>query len=349
MGETGHSVDTLYYRALALQVTCHAVNALTDRDQVRGRMRETIDRLSLQIAASIAFLGRDTKLVQLPEYFLTGFPMGETIEGWALKAGIEMNGPEYEALGRIAQDNRIFLSGNAYELDSHFPGLYFQTCFVIDPGGRVVLRYRRLNSMFAPTPHDVWTRYLEVYGLEGVFPVARTEIGNLGAVASDEILFPEIARCMAMRGAEVLLHPSSEIFGRERSAKEICKLARAVENQVYVISANSAGILGTSIPVASVDGGSKIVDYRGLVLAEAGAGESIAAYADLDLPALRRSRRRPGMANLLSRQRYELYADSYRGSSFYPPDSMLQAVPSRDHFLAMQRRTIARLEELDLI
>ena len=66
-----------------------------------------------------------------------------------------MQGLEYEALSKIAQSYNIFLAGNAYELDPNFPGLYFQTCFVIDPSGEIILRYRRLNSMFAPTPHDV--------------------------------------------------------------------------------------------------------------------------------------------------------------------------------------------------
>jgi hypothetical protein len=71
---------------------------------------------------------------------------------------------------RSPSDQKLFLAGNAYELDRHFPGLYFQTSFVIAPSGDVVLRYRRLNSMFAPTPHDVWSKYLDIYGLDGVFP-----------------------------------------------------------------------------------------------------------------------------------------------------------------------------------
>ena len=98
---------------------------------------------------------------------------------WSDKAALAPEGPEYAALARIAQDNDVFLSGNAYETDQAFAGLYFQASFVIDPSGQNVLRYRRLVSMFAPTPHDVWDRYLELYGLDGVFPVADTAIGRL--------------------------------------------------------------------------------------------------------------------------------------------------------------------------
>jgi predicted amidohydrolase len=337
------------FRAVALQVTCHAVNQAHDRTEARSLMQQSISRLSQQIAASIAFIGFDCKLVVLPEYFLTGFPMGESLAVWAEKACLEMAGAEYEALGQIAQKHGIFLAGNAYELDPNFPRLYFQTCFVLDPSGSIILRYRRLNSMFAPTPHDVWDKYLDCYGLEGVFPVAKTAIGNLAAIASEEILYPEVARCLAMRGAEIFLHSTSEVYGKERSPKEAAKISRAVENMAYVLSANTAGIANIPIPSASTDGGSKIVDYRGIVLAEAGSGESMAAFAEIDLDALRRYRRRPGLNNLLSRQRLELYAETYRQSHFYPVNTMLEGEVDRKHFIQTQRETIERLGKLGII
>jgi predicted amidohydrolase len=337
------------FRALALQVTCQAVNQAGNRAEASSLMQNAIAKLSRQIAASIAFIGSDCRLIVLPEYFLTGFPTGESIALWAEKACLEMAGAEYEALGQIAQKHRIFLAGNAYELDPNFPKLYFQTCFVIDPSGSVVLRYRRLNSMFAPTPHDVWDNYLDCYGLEGVFPIAKTEIGNLAALASEEILYPEVARCLAMRGAEIFLHSTSEVYGKERSPKDAAKICRAVENMAYVVSANTAGINNISIPVASADGGSKIVDYRGIVLAETATGESMAAFAEIDLAALRRYRRRPGLNNLLSRQRFELYAESYGQSHFYPANTMQDREVDRKHFLQTQQTAIARLADLGII
>ena len=191
------------FQALALQLKAEAVNQANDRQEARSLIQASINRIAQQIAASKAFIGPNCKLVLLPEYFLTGFPMAESLISWAEKACLEMTDSIYDRLGEIAQKNALFLAGNAYEIDPNFPYLYFQTCFVIDPSGNIILRYRRLNSMFAPTPHDVWDKYLECYGLEGVFPVAKTAIGNLAAVASDEILFPEVTRWLAMRGADV--------------------------------------------------------------------------------------------------------------------------------------------------
>ncbi|MFY8163321.1 MAG: nitrilase-related carbon-nitrogen hydrolase, partial [Brevundimonas sp.] len=181
--------DPSPYIALALQTTCVAVNSDADSGVSRPRMAAAITRIGAQIAASKRFIGSDVRLVVLPEYFLTGFPMGETAAVWADKAALEMDGPEYRALGDLARASDVFLAGNAYEKDPNFPGLYFQCSFVIAPSGQVVLRYRRLVTLFGPSPYDVWDHYVRVYGLDGVFPVADTEIGRLSAIASEEILY----------------------------------------------------------------------------------------------------------------------------------------------------------------
>jgi predicted amidohydrolase len=332
-----------------MQTKCFAVNKAKNRDEAFEIMRQTIARIDKQIFASKAFVGQDTRLIVLPEYFLTSFPLGESIDEWREKACIEIDGEIYELLGKIAQTRGVFLSGNAYELDENFPELYFQTSFIIAPNGDVVLRYRRLNSMYAPTPHDVWDKYLEIYGYEGVFPVAKTEIGNLACIASEEILYPEIARCLAMCGAEVFCHSSSEVFGMENTPKNVAKMARAYENMAYVVSANSAGIADIAIPENSTDGGSKIVDYKGLVIAETAQGESINAFAEIDLYASRRYRRRSGMGNILSRQRFELYAESYARNSFYPPNSLLNKKAERSHFVETQKEVIKKLDDKEII
>ena len=72
---------------------------------------------------------------------------------------------------------------------------------------------------------------------------------------------------------------SSEVASALMSPKNVAKLARAQENSSYVISANTAGLYGSGLPAMSGDGSSKIVDHRGLVLAEAAQYASMAANA----------------------------------------------------------------------
>ena len=340
-----------HYRALALQTRCDAVNGL-DAAAARERIGASITRIGREIAASKAFIGTDLALVVLPEYFLTGFPMGEPIGAWAEAAALAPDGAEYDALAEIAAGNAIHLAGNVYETDPHFPGLYFQASFVIAPSGDTVLRYRRLLSMFAPSPWDVWDRYLEHYGLDGVFPVAETALGRIAAIASEEILYPELARTFALRGAEVFVHSTSEVGSPALTPKDIAKRARAFENNCWLVSANSAAIAGTPIPAASTDGMSKVVDHQGTVLAEAGYGESMVAHAEIDLAASRRWRQRPGMQNMLARQKPALFEATYADAA--GRNALLDAsgnvvVPERAHFVTAQRERIRALTDAGVI
>ena len=345
------------YSALALQIAARSVERQPDRAAASAQMLAQIEEIGTKMRASSVFIqqysGTATRLVVLPEYFLTSYPGRISIPDFAEKAALDMDGPEYEALGKIAQAQNLYLSGNAYERDPHFPGIYFQTSFVIAPSGDVVLRYRRLNSMFAPTPHDVWSKYLDIYGLDGVFPVAKTEIGNLAAIASEEILYPEIARAHALRGAEIFCHSSSEIGSPLATPKQIAKVARAFENIAYVVSANTAGIEGTAMPVASADGNSIVIDYKGKALAESSPGETFTAFSDIDIAALRAARRKNGMTNFLSRQRLALFAPVYGADTHQPADSLMKdgqaTIPDRDHFVRVQEQIIDRLSKEGLI
>ena len=345
------------YAAVALQLTARSVERAVDRAAARAIMAETIASIGPKLRSAAGFIagytGSPVRLAVLPEYLFTSYPTREGISAFADKAAIAPDGPEYEALGRIASEQKLFLAGNAYETDRHFPGLYFQASFVIAPSGNVVLRYRRLNSMFAPTPHDVWSKYLDIYGLDGVFPVARTEIGNLAAIASEEILYPEIARAHAFRGAELFVHSSSEIGSPMETNKDLAKRARAYENLAYVVSANTAGISGTALPLESADGKSSVIDFKGNVLAQSNSGETFTAFADIDLGALRAHRRKPGMINYLARQRTELFAPVYAAARGQRANSLMDGdqvrVPERDHFSRVHAETIERLAKDGLI
>lgn len=339
------------YTATALQLDCYAINNFKDRESASKRMLERIKIIG-DITLNVdlftqGFNGTKTRLFVLPEYFLSSFPLGESIKEWQTIAAIDKDGPEYDALRQIAQNRTCYLSGNVYEKDENFKDLYFQTSFVIGPNGDVVLRYRRLISLFAPSPYDVLEKYIGTYGADSIFPVVDTEIGKIGCIASEEILYPEIARCLAMKGVELICHSTSEVGSPAMTPKEICRRARAVENMCYVVSANTASIKGIAIPEESTGGMSKIVDFKGNVQAEAYTGESFVANATIDIQMLRDTRKKPGMTNLLSRQPVDLYASEYAKRSGVPANAMVKdnsvVVPDRAFFLKRQGDVIAHL------
>ena len=314
-------------------------------------MQNSLSRIRDQLFSAKAFHGPDLKLVCLPEYFLTSFPQGESAEQWREKAAVEMNGATYNGMAKLAADTGLYIGGNLYERDPNFPALYFQASTIFAPSGDLILRYRRLISMYAPSPYDVWDRYIEIYGTDALFPVAETPLGRLAALASEEVRYPEIARILACKGAEVLMHPSSEAASTLMSPKNVAKIARAQENQIYVVSANSAGITGTGLAPESTDTRSQIIDDRGILLAETPGGQSITACADVDISALRYRRRRNGMGNMLARQPMALYSEMFGKMKMHDPGSLGNGVaaPAKDFYKKRQDAVIERLIKAGII
>lgn len=340
------------YSALALQVDCECVHMDSNSASSRPRMMAAIARIEEAIRGAKRWVGSGLQLVVLPEYVLSGPPWGESIPEWLEKGTVDPDGAEVEALAAVAQLHGVYLSVNAYETDRHFPGLYFQGSFVLDPSGKRILSYRRLISMYAPTPHDVWDRYLDVYGLDGVFPVADTPIGKLAAIASEEILYPEVARCHAIRGANVFLHNSSEVGAATMTPKQIARRARALENLAFVVSANNARLIGIEVPVDSANGGSDILDYMGRQLIAASPGASCTATALLDMAGLRAYRAAGGMGNMLSRQALGLFAESYAQADIRRQNGLWKhgkvVVPDRSYFAKAQADVLERISERGL-
>jgi hypothetical protein len=78
------------------------------------------------------------------------------------------------------------------------------------------------------------------------------------------------------------------------------------------------------MPLASADGNSSVVDYKGALLAESNSGETFTAFAEIDLHGLRAARRRPGMTNYLARQRTALFAPVYAAADFQRADALIE-------------------------
>jgi len=117
--------DKKTYAAVALQIAARSIEKAPDRAAARKQMLAMIPEIGAKLRSSVIFIqqygGAPVKLAVLPEYVLTSYPGRISIPDFAEKAALEVDGPEYEALGKIAQEQKLFLSGNAYEADKIFP------------------------------------------------------------------------------------------------------------------------------------------------------------------------------------------------------------------------------------
>lgn len=308
------------WRATCIQIESRIAATAQSRDEawviIQANLATAVSAIEAACASELP-----PKLVVLPEFAFQGPPRATPVSTWIERACATIPGPITDVLAELAIAEGIYIAGNHFEVDPRWPDRYFNSSFLLDPKGQVVLRYRRINTASWTSPHDILDEYRAAYGEDGLFPVADTELGRLAIFPCGEISVPEVSRVFMLRGAEVLLHPNNEPLSAIADAHKLC---RAAENKCYLISCNVAGTAGFS---DSQNGGhSQIVDFSGNPVAfEANPAPSINCSAVIDVEALQAARADTGMGNGLLRQRLEMYRPYYAQTTLYPANQLATA------------------------
>lgn len=306
----------MIYNAIGLQTNCRdSITDLGQEPDYSHNLKHIKDRLKIAMLQSLEY---EPKLVALCEGAIQGFPdeIGNLDHvAFAHKGTITIPGPVTDELSELAQLHKIYLIAQAKVKLKEFPDRYFNCAFIIAPTGEIILKHYK-NVVFTPegscTPHDVFDQWVEMFGagLDAFFPVARTDIGNIGCCVCMEGNFPETARGIAMNGAEIIYRPSSVEHKVSLGVWEVQNRARAVDNQCYVVAPQT----GLHTVDASgrqgyfFGGQSMIVDYRGQVLNHniAETGDCFVA-APINIQALRYHRTRSKHINWLPFLKTEIY------------------------------------------
>jgi predicted amidohydrolase len=200
---------------------------------------------------------RGADLIVLPEIWNIGFMSFDRYHAEAEHPG----GPTLTAMTAMARKVKACLhAGSWVEAED---GLFFNTSYLISPEGAVLARYRKIH-LFGYNSRET---QLLTPGREVV--VVETPLGTIGMATCFDLRFPELFRRMVEAGAEIFLVCSAWPYPRLEHWRLLTR-ARAVENQCYLIAANSAG-LNQGVQFV---GHSMVVDPWGTVLAGAGDGET---------------------------------------------------------------------------
>lgn len=288
----------------------------------RREMRKNTDRILQLIDSAVigAMPFLPVKLVVFPE-FAHSAPVFERLADLREQIAVEIPNEHTERLQEKAKEHGVFIqSGSMLEVDNKYPNHVFNTTCLISGDG-ILYKYRKVNPWI---PFEVHSSPHEIEGYEEeLFPVAQTEIGNIGTAICYDWIFPEATRQLAMNGAEILVRVSA--YMDPWNATEpmdwwtVVNRCRALENVCYVVAANQAASL-KHYPPYSWSGGSMVVDFDGRVLAKAseGNGEKI-VVAPIDISALRHERIVRKGHHPLSHLRTEAYP-AYQ-KHVYPPES----------------------------
>ncbi len=143
-----------------------------------------------------------------------------------------------------AAENNVVLVTSSFERRA--PGLYHNTAIVFDSDGSIAGKYRKMHI---PDDPGFYEKFYFTPGDLGFVPV-ETSLGRLGVLVCWDQWYPEAARIMAMRGAEMLIYPTAIGWNpddtadekkRQRDAWIIIQRSHAVANGIPVISVNRCG------------------------------------------------------------------------------------------------------------
>ena len=333
------------WRATCIQMDSKIASNTKTREEAWQIIEENLGE-AIRLIDAACSSAEPPKLVVLPEFVFQGPPRTTPVSEWIERACTTIPGPITERLADIALKHGIYIAGNHFEVDPRWPDRYFNSSFLLDPKGEVILRYRRINTASWTSPHDILSQYREAYGEDGIFPVVDTELGRLAIFPCGEVAVPELSRVFMMRGAEVLLHPSNEPANARADAAKIC---RAAENMCCLISTNVSGQIGFSD--AERGGHSQIVDFNGNYIAFDGSdAESLSATAIIDISALQAARRDTNMGNALLRTRWEMYRDYFATAEAYPADALdRKAFETYSELSPVQARALSNLTAARII
>ena len=176
-----------------------------------GKTPEGNCRLFAPLIAEAAAKRAD--LVVLPET-LTFFGLGKTYADCAEP----VPGPSTDYFGSLAREHNLYVVAGLIERDGH---LIYNVAALLGPDGKFIGKYRKVALPRSEIAGGVTP------GSE--YPVFDTRFGKLGMMVCYDGFFPEVARELTNRGAEVIAWP---VWG----CNPLLASARACENAVYLVS-----------------------------------------------------------------------------------------------------------------
>jgi N-carbamoylputrescine amidase len=153
-------------------------------------------------------------------------------------------GASTEHFGKLAKALKLVIVTSLFERRA--AGLYHNTAVVLDRDGSVAGKYRKMHI---PDDPGYYEKFYFTPGDLGFEPI-QTSVGKLGVLVCWDQWYPEAARLMAMRGAELLIYPTAigwdpaddaQEQARQRDAWITIQRSHAIANGLPLIAVNRVG------------------------------------------------------------------------------------------------------------
>lgn len=205
------------------------------------------------------------------------------------KLAVRLPGDFTEFYSDAAVANNVVIVCSAFERRA--PGLYHNTAVVFDSDGSLAGKYRKMHI---PDDPGFYEKFYFTPGDLGFNPI-ETSVGSLGVLVCWDQWYPEAARLMAMKGADMLIYPTAIGWNpddsidekeRQREAWITIQRSHAVANGIPVVSVNRVGFEDDpSQSTSGIDfwGSSFVAGPQGEILFMAPDDSQSEATVDVDL------------------------------------------------------------------
>jgi len=259
--------------------------------QIDPKLAEKERNLDVCLARLDEAVAQGAELLVLPECASTGY-MFESAEE-ALPYADEIPGPSTEVLEDACRRLGAHVVCGLLEQDGD---RLHNAAVLVGPDG-LIGSYRKTHLPFLGVDRFVTP------GDE--LPVWDTPLGRIGVEICYDLRFPEVTRTLALRGADIVCHPTNFPVAA-RVQTELITVARAAENRIFLLTANRCG----QERWAEFCGRSQIVDPYGTRLAETGAAGEALLVADVEIEKARDK-------DYVIPGEYELYLFGHRRPELY--------------------------------
>lgn len=263
--------------------------ALVQYQSVLGDLQKNADRAVEMVREAAA---KGAKIVCFPEMFNTGYNFQLIGDGFH-NCGETIDGHTITRLQKVAKECACYVIA-PITLEKKVKGVFYNAAVVIDDEGVVLGDYSK---------HHLWAAERYYFHAGEDIPVFDTKYGKIGVMICYDAGFPETARVLTLKGAELIFMPSAWRI-QDWDMWNLNIPQRALENTLYVAGVNRFGHEDDLY----MFGNSKVADWRGRIIAESKEEKEEIVYAEIDLDQLTKARldihylkdRRPDSYKLLS-------------------------------------------------
>lgn len=178
----------------------------------------------------------NTDLIVFPELITSGYECGKDFQRLAETVP---GGESMKIIGALAREYKVHIVYGFPERDADKRDVLYNSAVLIDDEGQVKGVYRKVH-LFASEK--------EFFRAGCSYPVFNTSIGKLGMMICWDTAFPEVARSLALRGADLLIVSTNwekpyltSVVTKNQQDWDLVTRARALDNCMYLVSANRIG------------------------------------------------------------------------------------------------------------